>query len=296
MAENISFPNKERKIDIYKENISKENPISFTKIIAIKNNISNLESKSAGRILENELSKLIISTSHENKNEIYYNRNLFNLSSIGNSFTLQAGADVVISADNIAEFAYPLVQFIEQEKPDYIVCCDRGARVFGMAIKMMYRQMFGALPTIDGLMYFRKITRKLPYSDVEAKMKDLLSQIQSKARGKRLKVLVVDDWVSTGGTQEVVKRLFVGMNIDLKFGVIRGTKADISGKLDSRLMTAWTDDSEQIGVEYTDGVSPLPVKKRWGTPLHVMLRQQIRANISVYLKGIRMEKRGVNQY
>lgn len=291
MGEIISYPNREKIINDSIIKISNE----------VKQNKQLIDTGLRDKIISEinlgkDLSKLILFSNNEIKTPIYFNQRILNLSTKGNLFTLQAGEDVVISADNIAEFAYPLVQFIEQEKPDYIVCCDRGARVFGMAIKMMYRQMFGALPTIDGLMYFRKITRKVPYSDVEAKMKDLLSQIQGKARGKMLKVLVVDDWVSTGGTQEVVKRLFDGMNVDLKFGVIRGTRADISGKQDSKLMTAWTDNSDQIGVEYTEGLNPIPVRKKWGTPMHVRLRQQIRSNISVYLKGMRLEKRDINPY
>lgn len=157
-----------------------------------------------------------------------------------------------ITADNIAEFAYPLAQFVEQVRPDYIIACDRGARIIGLAVHMMYRELYGvSLPTQDHAIHFRKISRRVPAGAVQDTLRPDIERMLTATESPT--VLVLDDWVATGGTKALVQDVFrklSGGRINLLYGVMRGTGADVSGSQDSGALGDWHDRADLIGVDY----------------------------------------------
>lgn len=156
-----------------------------------------------------------------------------------------------ITAENIPEFAFPVAQFIHEVRPDYIIACDTGARLFGVAVKMMYHELYGKFPTKDGKMHFRKLSRKIPKermrSTLEPDIVRMLEQTEFPT------VLFLDDWISTGeterGIRELVEEISEGQ-ITVLYGVMRGTGADISGGPISSSFAEFTDRPELIGVDY----------------------------------------------
>lgn len=100
-------------------------------------------------------------------------------------------------------------------------------------------------------------------------------------------VLVLDDWVATGGTRNMVRELFdelSGGKINLLYGVMRGSGADVSGKQDSGALGDWHDRPDLIGVDY-DAFSLKP--HRVDSPAALAYRQRMAANISKYVADLR---------
>ena len=190
----------------------------------------------------------------------------------------------ILTAGNIAEFVYPLAQFIEQTHPDYIIACDRGARMIAFAVHMMYGQLYGSLPTQDHRINFRKISRKVPVDAVKAALKPdverMLAAIESPT------VLVLDDWVHTGETKELVQDVLSelsGGKVNVLFGVMRGGGADVTGSSDSVGMTEWHDNVDLIGVEY-DGSTLTPHSV--GSPAAIAYRRKAVANIQQFVQNL----------
>lgn len=160
-------------------------------------------------------------------------------------------ARIAITADNIAEFAYPLVQFIEQVRPDYIVACDRGARIIGLAVHMLYKRLYGALPTQDHAIHFRKISRNVPADTVRNVLRPDIQRMLATVESPT--VFVLDDWVITGGTKSLAQNVFSelsGDKINVLYGVMRGAGADITGSKNSTAFGDWHDKPDLIGVDY----------------------------------------------
>lgn len=188
-----------------------------------------------------------------------------------------------ITADNVAEFAYPLAQYIEQVKPDYIVACDRGARIIGLAVHMLYRRLYGALPTRDHTISFRKISTSVPIEVIkevlQPDIKHMLATVESPT------VLVLDDWVTTGKTKDLVYELFAELSqnrVNVLYGVMRGEGADITGNKDSSAFSDWHDRVDLIGVDYNsndlrpskvDSKTPLEYRKRMIVSIKKFVRE-----------------------
>jgi hypothetical protein len=171
-------------------------------------------------------------------------------------FTLQLKQDYSrkeIQPEELVHFAYPIVQFIHEVKPDAVFALDRGARPLGLAVKMLWRKLYPdeQFPTQDRSIKFRKISRKVKDDvDRERIQQDVMHLLDSTEQPT---VLVLDDWISTGGTQEVVKQLFDEFSdkkIRILFGVMRGNGGDISGDSNSRQLGVWHDKPELTGVDY----------------------------------------------
>lgn len=193
-----------------------------------------------------------------------------------------------ITADNIAEFAYPLAQFVEQVRPDYIVACDRGARMIALAVHMLYGRLYGALPTQDHSIHFRKISRKVPTAVVREALRPDVERMLATTESPT--VLVLDDWVATGGTKSLTQELFAelsGGRVNLLYGVMRGGQADVSGSKDSFALGDWHDRPDLIGVDYDMGSSePHKVDSKAA----LAYRQRMSAGIEKFVAGLQPQK------
>lgn len=189
-----------------------------------------------------------------------------------------------ITADNIAEFAYPLAQFVEQVRPDYIIACDRGARIVGLAVHMLYGRLYGALPTQDHSIHFRKISRKVPEDAVREVLRPDVQRMLTVVDSPT--VLVLDDWVATGGTKSLVRELFAelsGGRANILYGVMRGDGADVTGGRDSAAFGDWHDNANLIGVDYdSSDLKPFRV----GSSAASVYRRRMSVNIDNFVKGL----------
>lgn len=222
-------------------------------------------------------------------NPILYNPLLLHLKNQPPN-TLNLEPSEKITADNIAEFAFPVAQFIQEVQPDFVYACDRGARLFGVAVKMMYHELYGKFPTIDGKLNFRKLSRKISpdtmRTTLERDIKTMLEQTESPT------VLFLDDWVSTGGTKEMIERMvneLSGGKITVLYGVMRGAKADVSGSLSSHAHAEWSDRPEIIGVDYNSQLTGRSVRSPRAREYRKRMSENIR-DFVLSLKGPPQQK------
>ena len=202
----------------------------------------------------------------KDKNIINYNLNYYNLNyllnknfssiktlPLGLNLTLKDSAS--ITADNIGEFALPIVEYIHQTQPDYVIACDRGARLLGLAVYRLYRSLHGRFPTSDGTLRFRRFSKSNAQQETEKHVQPLVDEMLTYE--KRPTALVLDDWVASGHTKKMIQQTFDRLSkgrVKTKFGVLVGEGADVSGNGDHTSgfagVTDWRDDSNIIGVAY----------------------------------------------
>lgn len=211
--------------------------------------------------------------------KINYNLNKIigkNFNSIQTSplgFNLGLKDDASITADNLGEFALPIVEYIHQTQPDYVIASDRGARLLGLAVFRLYRELYGRFPTADGTLRFKRFSKSNSQSETEEHLRPLVNEMLANRKNPR--VLVLDDWVASGGTKRIVYDIFDRLGkgkIKTKFGVLIGGGADISGHGQQTSgfagVTDWRDDSNIIGIQYGkdrfgySGIRGKPVRSR----------------------------------
>ena len=221
--------------------------------------------------------------------QIQYNPNFTNL----NFNALPQPGIVVdtktrITADNVAEFAYPLAQFVEQVRPDFIIACDRGARIIGLAVHMLYSRLYGALPTQDHAISFRKISHKVPEDAVRDILRPDVERMLSTTTDSPT-VLVLDDWVATGGTKSLVHELLAelsGGRVNVLYGVMRGGGGDVTGSQDSAALGDWHDRADLIGVDYNSSdLRPFRVDSRAALDY----RRRMSASIDSFVKDLTLQ-------
>lgn len=159
-----------------------------------------------------------------------------------------------ITAKNISEIAFPIVTYIHKLQPDYIVACDRGARLIGFAVKYLYNKLHGKLPTVDGSLRFRRISKSNSQEQTAKYLKPLVREILTDCDKRNPVVLVLDDWVASGSTKRETKEIFNELGegwIDLKFGVLVGDGADVAGTIQDHDVE-WHDNPRIIGVDYEE--------------------------------------------
>ncbi|MBI2627248.1 MAG: hypothetical protein HYW77_03350 [Parcubacteria group bacterium] len=231
-----------------------------------------------------EIEKKLENKIYFNKININYNSKYINFNTTpgaGFSIDIKAG----ITVDNIAQFAYPLAQFIEQAKPDYVIACDRGARIIGLAVHMLYGQLYGALPTKDHSIHFKKISKKVSVDVVRESLRPDIERML--AQNESPTILVLDDWVSTGETKDLIEKVLhelSGGRIKLIYGVMRGRRADISGNEQSNEFGDWHDEPDLVGVDYNfNSTTPRKVNSSAATAY----RKRMSANIKQFVKGLK---------
>lgn len=213
-------------------------------------------------------SELLEIIKDDSKRTLYNNLNLnkiltknFNsIISAPSYLKLDVKDSVSITADNIGEFALPIVEYIRQTQPDYVVASDRGARLLGLAVFRLYHQLYGSLPTSDGTIRFRRFSKSNSQEETEQHLEPLVAEMLQYKENPR--VLVLDDWVVSGVTRKLARNTFdrlSGKRIQVSFGVLVGNGADVSGNTKQTSgfssSTDWRDDSTIIGVSYGDSFS-----------------------------------------
>ena len=145
---------------------------------------------------------------------------------------------------NMADFVFPIVERIKETNPDYIVANDRGARLIGFATYILYKKLYGRLPTIDGTIRFRRFSKSNSLEETIGHARSLLKEITSCKENPN--VLFIDDLIYSGSTEERVEQVFHILGngkIRVQFYYYMN---DIN-KLDG---LNWRDYPDQIGVDY----------------------------------------------
>lgn len=213
-----------------------------------------------------------------------------------NRFIERLKSKFKIDAKNIGYFVYPLAQFIYNQKPNYIIALDSGARLTGFALMQLYHRLYGELPTFDHAISYRRISHRVDEEKVRAQITaDAQRMLQSTENPS---VLIVDDWVNKGTTQEDVKRIFrevSGGRIQVTFGVMRELglrSADITADRFSIARTAWHHDAKKIGVKYEDA-SIKATAVRGGEAL--MTRRKIKEGIDQFIDILKQQRSKTSQ-
>lgn len=158
-----------------------------------------------------------------------------------------------IEAESIPEYAHPIARYIHENRPDYVFACDRGARLFALAVMMLHSNLYGQLPTQDHLMNFRRYTKSDWNTTMSVISSDTAAILSVKEEAS---VLVLDDWVNDGTTRDLVKSTFDKSSkgkIKVTFGVMVGPGADISGNPGlTDVITDHQDVVGLLGVDYED--------------------------------------------
>lgn len=193
-----------------------------------------------------------------------------------------------IRPEHIPYLVYPLVEFVNKESPDYIIALDSGGRIPGLAMHMLYQQLYGALPTQDHSIHFKKLSRKMPDSAVYQQLAPVVDYILSNRQKSH--VFVLDDWINTGLTKQRVTQAFDDLSkgkVTVSYGVMRGWRGDISGDPFSFATTAWRDNSKKYGIIYeNDAITPKILR----TTEAISLREDIAAHIKVFAMALSLHR------
>lgn len=193
-----------------------------------------------------------------------------------------------ITAGNVCRYAYPLVLYMHQIQPDYIIALDSGARITGFVVQQLYTRIYGSLPTGDSSIHFRKVSH---FSPLGFNMKQLKGDVERMMSIKDSPLLfVIDDWINTGMTRQMVTKVISDLSeskIRVRYGVMRellAGKADVSGAKFCLARTAWRDNENLIGVHYEEG-KPYRAKSTEA----VDLRRQLTANVRKFVEELDKE-------
>lgn len=169
-----------------------------------------------------------------------------------------------IQPEELPEMSLAVLDFVEEVQPHIVIGCDRGGRLFSLAMYKTWSETRGdqPFPTLDGKIHFARISK----AEDEAVLQDRIDQIVSQAEAmgihkgvtrapdEQLRVLFVDDWVVGGGTMLLSQRLMERHGAKTYFAVMSGDGADVTGSPKKNTTVVWHDRPEHIGVNYLDAV------------------------------------------
>ena len=198
---------------------------------------------------------------------------------------LKASSKVVITPENLPLLAHPIADFIHQEKPDYVMAFDRGARLLGVATLMIHRRLYGELPTRDRKINLRKVSTSVPQEEMRRQLQSDVEIMLEHADTPQ--VLLLDDLVNSGKTRRMATDLiteFSDGKVDILFGVLRGKgkDADVSGDRHSFAYCAWRNRSDVLGVNYDHTLQPTAIR----SPKAVAYRRRLVKSVNNYIAGI----------
>jgi adenine/guanine phosphoribosyltransferase-like PRPP-binding protein len=162
--------------------------------------------------------------------------------------------------EDLPEMALPVLEFMEDVQPHIVIGCDRGGRLFSLAMRAAWHHTRSGqpFPTLDGKLHFARVSKSEDFDVLQEKIDQIVeaSKRLGKQRGneiaddEQLRVLFIDDWVIGGGTMRLAQRLMKKHNAQTNFAVMCGEGADVTGKKDLHTHVSWHDRPEEIGVNY----------------------------------------------
>lgn len=193
-------------------------------------------------------------------------------------------SEVVVTSRNIAYAIRPVVDYIHQLQPNFIVAFDRGARLFGFATHIFYNKLYGQLPTVDGKIHYRKISLKIDREHLARVVSCDVDYMCRKLRNPH--VLLIDDWIHGGQTREYALGLYRDLSdnvLDIHYGVMigKGKGADVWGTNNNFGIYSWYNQNRVVGVYYDES----KFAKKTGDKRATEIRRKIVDSIKRYTKG-----------
>jgi hypothetical protein len=193
-----------------------------------------------------------------------------------------------IQITELPVMALPVVDFIDFTQPDIVVGCDRGARLYAVAVHALWGKIKNNLerfPTLDSKIHFARLSTSLGLRVTHDAIKRIIavSAKYSKSIGKatnneRLRILFIDDWISSGATRDHIRQSLSDMGIlnkiEVNFAVMCGSSADVSGG-HGKVNVPWQDNPNYIGVNYTKDGFPFRVRTNEAKKARLELHQAI---------------------
>lgn len=179
----------------------------------------------------------------------------------------------LITIEDLPVMAVPVVRFIDKVQPDVVIGCDRGARLYALAVHSMWDKLKGdeqRFPTLDRTIHFARLSTSLGLDVTSKALAQILEKSvqEAKRQGKginrkRPKIMFIDDLIASGATREQIieslKEIGVLPEVDVSYAVMCGSGADVTGN-GRRVSIPWLDNADVIGVNYTKGGKPFPVR------------------------------------
>lgn len=172
-----------------------------------------------------------------------------------------------ITPEDLPNLALPILEFIEDTQPHIIIGCDRGGRLFSIAIHAAWQNTRDGqpFPTVDGKIHFARVSKSEDEGVLQEKVDHIVANAKKQASQKgielpddeQLRVMFVDDWVIGSGTMRLAQRLVKKHGAKTYFAVMCGNKADATGQPDLHTNVSWHDRPEEIGVNYLSSLYEL---------------------------------------
>ena len=168
--------------------------------------------------------------------------------------------------EDLPVLALPVLDFIEDAQPHVIIGCDRGARLFSLAVHAAWHQTRSGkpFPTLDGKLHFARVSKDEDFDTMQQRIDQIIdaSRQHGQQRGhkigddEQLRVLFIDDFTTTGKTKKLSEKLMARHQAQTHFAVMCGPGADATGSLTQNRVVSWRDDPREIGVDYVTDYEP----------------------------------------
>jgi hypothetical protein len=185
---------------------------------------------------------------------------------------------LTLAGRQLAQSVRPIYDFAEQTQPHTLVVCDRDARPIGFALEA-YRQELGGLQSVEDRFYYRRISKRVAVSAVQASLDAPLQAIKSAPEGAR--IMVVDDYVSNhAGTlhmfRGICRKLGVEAPIDWVTLAGKDTAFNVFPDRGAVVSEAWRDRPEVIGIDY-DNMNCIVKPTELSEMFYTAIRQGVHA-------------------
>lgn len=170
--------------------------------------------------------------------------------------------------EDLPEMAMPVLEFMEGVQPHVVIGCDRGGRLFGLAMHAAWRQTRESqpFPTLDGKLHFARVSKSEDPDVLQQKIDQIIEASKQfgaqrgneVSEGEQLRVLFVDDWIIGGGTMRLAQRMMKKHGAQTFFAVMCGEGADVTGQPNLHTSVSWHDRPEEIGVNYLSTIRQNP--------------------------------------
>lgn len=177
----------------------------------------------------------------------------------------------VITPKDLVQMSVPVIKYIYHTRPDVVIGCDRGGRLFSLAVHSTWRELsdaVGRFPTGDNMLRFARLSKSVSEWDFGDKLIStiLASNQEAYRRGKKDNsdtphYMFIDDWVATGETRRRIYSALDDYNLSgvkTSFAVMCGSGGDVTGNRNNGTVD-WSDDENKIGIAYK-GVKPTPTR------------------------------------
>ncbi len=162
-----------------------------------------------------------------------------------------------LNPEDLLVLSIPLSKFIEEVKPQIIIGCDTGGRLFSLATYYTWKEMNNNKPflTIDHKIHFMYLKLEY-YSYLEERFNDIILNLIKISKNSdldrhSLRILFIDDWIVSGLTLKIAKNLAKKYTDNIYFGVIY-KKLENPNISSNTIIVNWKKSPSKIGVQYSN--------------------------------------------